>query len=333
MSDSSLTRSPSPEPAREPPAAPWQEPVRGGHPPLERLLWPGMAQMRAILSGETPSPPISRLTGMRLAEIASGTATFTMPLSRWLTGRRGTVPLGVLTMPADAAMGCAIITELPPRSPITTAELSLRLLHAPEPGGAARAVGRVVAVAAPMVLAEVEVRDDRGLAARPRKLAVHDDGRRHLPCPGGESAPDGDGAGPDPWQRELDPTVAAPIELLTGLRPVTAADGRCTYALPASQWLCAPPPGRVQGGMVAMLAEAALDGALQTKAPPATTYAPVDLKVNFLRPLASDGAEARAEANAVHSGRRIAVANAEVRDAAGRPIAVATGSGLFSAAG
>jgi uncharacterized protein (TIGR00369 family) len=291
-----------------------------------------MAQMRAILSGETPAPPISRLTGMRLAEIAPGTATFTMPLSRWLTGPRGTVPLGVLTMPADAAMGCAIITELPARSPITTAELSLRLLHAPAPGGTVRAVGRVVHTAAPMVLAEVEVRDDRGLlVAHGSSLYVTLAGGTYR-APVQNPPPQGDGAGPDPWERELDPAVVAPIELLTGLTPVTAADGRAVYVLPASQWLCAPPPGRVQGGMVAMLAEAAMEGALQTQAPPATTYVPADLKINFLRPLASDGREARAEAHAVHTGRRIAVANAEVTDPDGRPIAVATGSGLFAAA-
>jgi uncharacterized protein (TIGR00369 family) len=82
--------------------------------------------------------------------------------------------------------------------------------------------------------------------------------------------------------------------------------------------------------MVAMLAEAAMEGALQTQAPPTTAYAPADLKVNYLRPLASDGREARAEGLAVHAGRRIAVATAEVTDADGRPIAVATGSGLFA---
>jgi uncharacterized protein (TIGR00369 family) len=291
-----------------------------------------MAQMRAILSGDTPSPPISRLTGMRLTEIAPGTATFTMPLSRWLTGPSGTVPLGVLTMPADAAMGCAIMTELPARSPITTAELSLRLLHAPEPGGVARAVGRVVHVAAPMVLAEVEVRDDRGLLlAHGSSLYMTLAGGTYR-APVENPPPDGDASGPDPWERDLDAAVASPIELLTGLAPVTAAAGRATFVLPASPWLCAPPPGRVQGGMVALLAEAAMEAALQTQAPPTTTYGPVDLKINYLRPLASDGREARADARAVHAGRRIAVASAEVTDADGRPIAVATGSGLFAAA-
>ena len=183
-----------------------------------------------------------------------------------------------------------------------------------------------------MVLAEVEVRDDRGiLIAHGSSLYITLAGGSYR-APAQTPVPDGDGSGPDPWERELDPAASSPIGLLTGLAPVTAADGRATFALPASPWLCAPPPGRVQGGMVAMLAEAAIESALQTEAPCRTTYAPADLKVNYLRPLASDGREARAEARAVHAGRRIAVATAEVTDADGRSVAVATGSGLFVAA-
>jgi uncharacterized protein (TIGR00369 family) len=62
--------------------------------------------------------------------------------------------------------------------------------------------------------------------------------------------------------------------------------------------------------------------------PAGTAIAPVDLKVNYLRPLAADGRLARAHGRVVHSGRRIAVAAAEVSDADGRPIAVATGSAM-----
>jgi uncharacterized protein (TIGR00369 family) len=235
--------------------------------------------MRAILSGDTPAPPISRLTGMRLTEIAPGTATFTMPLSRWLVGPRGTVSLGVLTMPADAAMGCAIMTELPAQTPITTAELSLRLLQVPGPGGTLRARARVVQVAAPMVLAEVEVRDDREvMIAHGSSLYMTMAGGTYR-APVTTAAPQADGDGPDPWERELDPAVPVPIELLTGLAPVSAADGHAIFALPASPWFCAPPPGRVQGGVVAMLAEAAMEGAASTQAPAAAGYAPVDLKI------------------------------------------------------
>jgi uncharacterized protein (TIGR00369 family) len=330
MSDPSPTS--SPQRAERQPAAsiPVREAVRGGHPPVDRLAWPGVEQVRAIFNGETPAPPISRLTGMRLTQFGAGTATFMLPLSRWLTGPNGSISLGVLTMPADAAMGCAIMTELPAQTPITTAELSLRLLRAPLPGGVARARARVVHAGAPLVLAEVELHDERGLLIAHGSSLYMTLGASSYRAPVQTASPDQHGDGPDPWERELETEVRAPIELLTGLTPMAAADGQATFALPASPWFCAPPPGRVQGGMVAVLAEAAMEGAAATQAPPGTVYAPVDLKINYLRPLASDGGETRAQARTLRTGRRIAVVSAEVHDAARRPVALATGSGLFA---
>jgi len=61
-------------------------------------------------------------------------------------------------------------------------------------------------------------------------------------------------------------------------------------------------------------------------------FHPVELKVNLLRPLASDGRLASAHGQLVHSGRRVAVGRGDVRDASGRTIAVATGSALLGEA-
>lgn len=138
-------------------------------------------------------------------------------------------------------------------------------------------------------------------------------------------------ASPDPWQRDAPAwqpgdDAPAPLERLTGLHAVLTQDGEATYALPATGWLCAPPPGRVQGGAVAMLAEAAMTAAARSSAPPGTAYRPVELKLNYLRPLAADGREAYALARVVNAGRRFVVAGAEVRDADERLIAVASGS-------
>jgi uncharacterized protein (TIGR00369 family) len=119
-----------------------------------------------------------------------------------------------------------------------------------------------------------------------------------------------------------------PISRLTGLVPSAASSGQVTFTMPATEWLCAPPRGRVQGGAVAMLAETALSAAIQTRMAAGTAIAPVDLKVNYLRPLAADGRPASARGQVVHAGRRVAVAGAEVVDADGRPVAVATGSAM-----
>jgi uncharacterized protein (TIGR00369 family) len=307
--------------------APWREPVRGGHPTPDLAARPGIELLRAMLAEETPAPPLSRLTGLRPTAFTARSARFEMPLSGWLCGEDGRVPLGVLAIPADAAMACAIIGGLPAGVSITTTELALRQVRPALPGRTLCTKATVLDLGSPMALAEVTLSDDTGaLLARGGSLCVQ------LPL-----ALDGDGdggaarsdpvaeAGPDPWER---PAPEAGLAALTGLRAAAIGEGAATFALPATPWLCAPPPGRAQGGAVAMLAGAAMEAAMQTAASDGARFVPLELKLNYLRPLASDGREARAEATLVHGGRRTAVARAEGADADGRSIAVASGSAL-----
>jgi uncharacterized protein (TIGR00369 family) len=333
---------------------PWREPVRGGHPDPALQALPGLEQLRHMLDGRTPHPPLSRLTGLRLEGLGPGHAVFRMPVSKWLRGSDGPVPLGALAIPADSAMACAFMTVLPPFTAFTTAELSLRLLRAPEPGGSILARGRVIDAGPPLALTEAELRDERDrLIAHGSSLCVRVPSRLPGVTPAGTDgagARDGeDDEGSDPWKRpipggwhpgaEADGLGAgtageappAPLELLTGMAAmgVGAAAGAATLTLPTSPWLTAPPPGRVQGGVIALLADASLSAAAQSAVPAQLLYTSVDLKVNYLRPLNADGREARAPARLVHAGRRTAVALGEVLDADGRLIAAATGSGLL----
>jgi uncharacterized protein (TIGR00369 family) len=255
-------------------------------------------------------------------------------------------------------MACAIQMELPPATPLTTAELSLRLLRPAPAGGSITARGRVIDVRRTIALAEVTVTDqDERLIAHGSSLCVLAPGSGHAIAvevsPPRRPGPVDAAQGPDPWQRPAigevlpqdvwermtglevlraqlgDELPAPPIQHLTGLRATEASERQATFAMPAAEWLCAPIPGRVQGGAVALLAEAGLSGAIQTTVPVRTALAPIDLKVNYLRPLAADGRLASAVGRVLHSGRRVAVATAEVVDAEGRPVAVATGSGML----
>ncbi|HYH27877.1 MAG TPA: PaaI family thioesterase, partial [Actinomycetota bacterium] len=119
-----------------------------------------------------------------------------------------------------------------------------------------------------------------------------------------------------------------PVSHLTGLRPIAAGDGTCTFVLPASPWLCSP-LGKIEGGAIALLADTAIATAVQTTVPARTTYATLDLKVNYLRPVEADGTDMTGVGVVIHRGRTIAVANAELTDGAGRPIAVATGTAMI----
>ena len=316
--------------------APWRAPVRGGHPDAALAARPGIEFLQALLSGETPSPPLSRLTGMQPVTLTADSARYTMPLSPWLCGDDGRVPLGVLAIPADAAMACAIIADLPAGTAITTSELALRQVRPARPGATVVTTAHVIDLGATVALAEVTVADDTGaLIARGGSLCVmlpfsaDADPAGKVPAGGndtsGANSRAGDADGPDPWQR---PASDAGLARLTGLTARAVAPGEAIFALPATRWLCAPPPGRVQGGAVAMLAGAAIDAAMQTAAPAGHRFTTLELKLNYLRPLASDGREATAHATLVHSGRRTAVARADVTDADGRAIAVASGSAI-----
>jgi uncharacterized protein (TIGR00369 family) len=195
--------------------------------------------------------------------------------------------------------------------------------------------GRVIHPEGPLALADASLCDDAGrLIAHASSTCFIMEGDSPDETVAGETVEADDSE--DPWRRaapawEPGDEAAPPLGHLTGLRAVMAHDGEATYALPATRWLCAPPPGRVQGGAVAMLAEAAMTAAARTAAPPDTQVWPAELKINYLRPLAADGREARAQARVVNAGRRFTLCGAEVRDADERLIAVASGSAMAAA--
>lgn len=143
-------------------ASPWREPVRGGYPDPALFGLTGRDQLQAMLAGHAPQPPMSRLTGLRLCAVGKGTAAFQMPLSQWLASSNGTVSIGPIAIPADAAVACAIQTALPAATPFSTSELSLRLLSPTRPGGTLTATGKLIALRQTIGLAEVTVTDQHG---------------------------------------------------------------------------------------------------------------------------------------------------------------------------
>ena len=334
----------------------WKEPARGGYANPALLALSGLEQLRSYFRRLAPRPPINHLTGMLLTEVGAGTATFTMPATGWLLSPPGYVQLGTLAILADGPLGCAIQTSLPAFTPYTTAELSMNYARpVTADSGTLIARGRLIFGGKSLGLSDTVIEDGRG------RVVAHGTSRCVIFPPIEMSAPppseleeveeavydtpdpylrpvEGQPLSQDIWDRMSGLEIlrahmagelpVPPITHLTGLRVIAAEEGTCTFVLPATEWLCSP-LARLEGGAIALLADTAIATAIQTTVPPRTAYAPLDLKVNFLRPVAPDGRGLIGRGDVVQRGRSIAVANAELQTQDGKRVALATGTAML----
>ncbi len=336
-----------------------EEPVRGSfayldHPGL--LGMPGLEQLKPFVRGELPPPPIHHLSGLRPVEAGPGTATYSMPASPWWQSAAGPFLGGTYAFVADAPLGSAIYTTLPKGSILATSELSMNFLRPATPASETLiARGEVIQLGRAQGLSEARVEDAGG------RLLAHATSRcvlsplpfdpPELPDPLPRWQPPSFDS-PDPHARppegEVLPQEAwdsasglelmlgwcqdhlphPPVTRLTGWRPTDVAEGSSTWTMPANRWFCSS-HGMFYGGAVAIFADVAINGAVTSIVPPATSYGTLDLKINFLRPVTPDGRDLTARARVVHRGRRIAVVTADVEDADGRRVAMATSSAML----
>jgi len=335
----------------------WLEPVRGGYPDLALFAHPGIEQVRGFIQRKTNRPPISHLTGMLPVEAGPGLTTFTMPASPWLLSPPGLIQGGVLAVLADGPLGCAIQTTLAPATPYTTAELSMNFLRpATVASGVLTARGTLIHSGRSLALSQVSIEDARG------RLLAHGTSRCVIFPPlatGADAAelrdvPQPVYDTPDPYERPDPGTIVdervwasmtgleimraliagelppPPIHHLTGMMPTVCDEGQATFRLPSTEWLCSP-LGRVEGGVIAMLADSAIASSIQTTLPAHTSYATIDLKVTFIRPVSPDGRDLTARATVIHRGKTLATASGEVLNADGKQVATAVGSAMIFA--
>ena len=303
-------------------------------------------------------PPMGRLTGVRFEGADEGTAAFSLPVSSWFEWSHGSVPGGVLALAADAALGCALQSLLPSHTQYTTAEMSMTYLRPARIGSVVTAHGRALHAGATLGLSAGEVIDGKGrlVGYCTSRLRIFGETAASAPTRGGTAAPparasgtNGSDEGLDPYLRpvsgeRIDQSVflersgveilhaqirgdlpLPPMHHLLGITPTEATLGAATCAMPLSGWL-ATPFGWPQGGFIVLLADLALALATQTTLAKGEGMASVDIKVNFLRPVAGDGSVLEARAKVVHRGRSLTVGTAEILGADGRAVALATGS-------
>jgi uncharacterized protein (TIGR00369 family) len=118
---------------------------------------------------------------------------------------------------------------------------------------------------------------------------------------------------------------APPIARLMGFGLGTVAEGVAEFVGTPDESVYNP-IGMVHGGYVCTLLDSALGCAVHTTLPVGAAYTSIEIKVNYLRPVHADVGELRVRGRVTKSGRRVAFAEGDVQDAAGRVLATAQSS-------
>jgi len=118
-----------------------------------------------------------------------------------------------------------------------------------------------------------------------------------------------------------------PIGETLGFRAVEVEPGRIVFAgRPQASALNLI--GTIHGGWTAAILDTAMALAALSTLDARHDFTTLDLKLNFLRPIAP-GAEVRAEGQVVHGGRRVALCDGRIVDSAGKLLAHGTSSCLI----
>lgn len=316
------------------------------------LRLPGLERMELIHEGRSPRPPTHYWCGHVPTDWSPGRGAFAMPASPWFQLAQGLVAPGIVALPADAALGTAFATTLPAGVVTTTSELTINYLRpirmkrlaarasvidstsyqgliessvVDEDGRmVAHLTSRYITIKPPIDLAtltgEIPFADDPPLE-QALYLREMSEGEIHPPR--------NDLSGLEIFAR----TAAGefpqpPMTRMLGMSAPVVTDGRFATTVPASRWFTSP-ASTIYGGTTALILEVALTSAASTTLPAGWSCAPLDMKVQYLRPWLADDARCALSAEVFHRGRRMAMMRAELRNGAGKTVAVATGSALI----
>ncbi|MEU1240684.1 PaaI family thioesterase [Micromonospora parva] len=122
--------------------------------------------------------------------------------------------------------------------------------------------------------------------------------------------------------------AAPPVMHLLDMSRMEADEGRVAVDLTPQEFHYNP-LGSVHGGVLSTLLDTAAACAVHTTLPAGVGYTSLDLNVKFLRPVTVASGTLRCEGTVLQRGRRTALAEARITDAAGRLTAHATSTCLI----
>ena len=117
-----------------------------------------LAQLKRIVAGEEPGAAVGELIGMRIVDAEEGRVTFELDAGPQHSSPPGTLHGGILCDLADAAMGCATLSQLEEGASFATVELKINFLK-PVWSGRVTAVGTVIKAGRTLTLCECRVTD------------------------------------------------------------------------------------------------------------------------------------------------------------------------------
>ncbi len=89
----------------------------------------GLEFFHAMIRGDVPSPPISRMLGMRLAQAEHGRVVFELTTHESHCNPYATIHGGVICTILDSAMTCCVQTTLPAGVGCTTLDIQVQFLR------------------------------------------------------------------------------------------------------------------------------------------------------------------------------------------------------------
>jgi uncharacterized protein (TIGR00369 family) len=119
-----------------------------------------------------------------------------------------------------------------------------------------------------------------------------------------------------------------PIMDLMDMESFEAELGKVTVTMRAQEFHYNP-LGGVHGGVMATLLDTAAGCSVHSTLAVGEMYTSLDLTTKFLRPVTVDSGLLRCEGTVLNRGRRVALAQAELTDQAGRLVAHATSTCLI----
>jgi uncharacterized protein (TIGR00369 family) len=121
-----------------------------------------------------------------------------------------------------------------------------------------------------------------------------------------------------------------PFMQLLGIRLVSVEPGSVVFEFDPAEYMYSP-LGNVHGGVITVLLDSAMGCSFHTTLPAGRGYTTLELKVNFLRSVTARVGTLRAEGQVIHSGSRVATAEAKLVDSSRRVYAHATSTLLIFA--